>query len=82
MQKLDLQMLEGWLWESANIMRGTVDSSDYKNYIFGILLINGVQCCKWSSMIKSLRTAFRILLFLTVAFAIPVHAQFSADRRK
>ena len=39
MQKLDLQTLESWLWESANILRGSIDSSDFKNYIFGILFL-------------------------------------------
>ena len=30
MEKLTLQQLESHLWESANIMRGSIDSSDYK----------------------------------------------------
>jgi len=37
--KLDLETLESWLWESANILRGSIDSSDFKNYIFGILFL-------------------------------------------
>src|SRR5699024_10521089 len=37
MAKLTLQELESHLWESANILRGSIDSSDYKNYIFGLL---------------------------------------------
>ncbi len=39
MSKLTLQQLESYLWESANILRGSIDSSDYKNYIFGILFL-------------------------------------------
>lgn len=39
MEKLTLQQLESHLWESANIMRGSIDSSDYKNYIFGLLFL-------------------------------------------
>ncbi|HDR4726444.1 type I restriction-modification system subunit M [Bacillus cereus group sp. Sample62] len=39
MEKLILQQLESHLWESANIMRGSIDSSDYKNYIFGLLFL-------------------------------------------
>lgn len=35
--KLSLESLESWLWESANILRGSIDSSDFKNYIFGLL---------------------------------------------
>ncbi|QQK80726.1 SAM-dependent DNA methyltransferase [Salicibibacter cibi] len=36
---LTLQQLESHLWESANILRGSIDSSDYKNYIFGLLFL-------------------------------------------
>ncbi|KIP20613.1 putative type I restriction enzymeP M protein [Anoxybacillus ayderensis] len=39
MSKLTLQELESHLWESANILRGSIDSSDYKNYIFGMLFL-------------------------------------------
>lgn len=37
--KLTLDTLESWLWESANILRGSIDSSDFKNYIFGLLFL-------------------------------------------
>jgi len=37
--KLTLDTLEGWLWDSANILRGSIDSSDFKNYIFGLLFL-------------------------------------------
>jgi type I restriction enzyme M protein len=36
---LTQQQLESHLWESANILRGSIDSSDYKNYIFGMLFL-------------------------------------------
>ena len=36
-EALTLQQLKSHLWESANILRGSIDSSDYKNYIFGLL---------------------------------------------
>lgn len=39
MSKLTQQQLESHLWESANILRGSIDSSDYKNYIFGMLFL-------------------------------------------
>ena len=39
MGQLSLQQLESHLWESANILRGSIDSSDYKNYIFGMLFL-------------------------------------------
>jgi type I restriction enzyme M protein len=37
--KLTRQELESHLWKSADILRGSIDSSDYKNYIFGLLFI-------------------------------------------
>jgi type I restriction enzyme M protein len=37
--KLQLETLESWLWDSANILRGSIDSSDFKNYIFGLLFL-------------------------------------------
>lgn len=39
MGKLTLQELESHLWKSADILRGSVDSSDYKSYIFGLLFL-------------------------------------------
>lgn len=36
---LSLSTLETWLWDSANILRGSIDSSDFKNYIFGLLFL-------------------------------------------
>lgn len=39
MAKIDLETLKSHLWESANILRGSIDASDYKNYIFGLLFL-------------------------------------------
>lgn len=36
-EALTLQQIKSHLWESANILRGSIDSSDYKNFIFGLL---------------------------------------------
>ncbi len=38
-KKIDLSSLENYLWEAADILRGSIDSSDYKNYIFGLLFL-------------------------------------------
>jgi type I restriction-modification system DNA methylase subunit len=42
-RKLTLPELERFLWESANILRGKIDSSDYKNYIFGLLFLKRIS---------------------------------------
>lgn len=43
MSKLTQQQLESHLWESANILRGSIDSSDYKSYIFGLLFLKRIN---------------------------------------
>ena len=34
---LTLQQLETPLWDAADILRGRIDSGEYKHYIFGLL---------------------------------------------
>ena len=36
-EELTLQELKSYLWESANILRGSIDAADFKNYILGML---------------------------------------------
>lgn len=40
---IKLEDLEGYLWEAADILRGSIDSSDYKNYIFGLLFLKRIN---------------------------------------
>ena len=42
MSKTDLETLKAHLWESANILRGNIDASNYKNYIFGLLFLKRI----------------------------------------
>ncbi len=39
MNKLTREQLNAHLWGAADILGGSIDSSDYKNYIFGMLFL-------------------------------------------
>jgi type I restriction-modification system DNA methylase subunit len=43
---LSLDQLEAHLWRAADILRGAIDASDYKHYIFGLLFFKRL-CDVW-----------------------------------
>ncbi len=42
-EQITLSQLEAYLWEAANILRGPVDASDFKTYIFPLLFFKRVS---------------------------------------
>ena len=42
-ETLELDTLQSHLWQAADILRGNIDSSEYKTYIFGLLFLKRIN---------------------------------------
>jgi type I restriction enzyme M protein len=42
-QLVSERLLESWLWDAANILRGPVDASDFKAYVFPLLFLKRIS---------------------------------------
>ncbi len=83
--QLTLQQLESHLWESANILRGKIDSSDFKHYIFGLLFFKRL-CDVWQEEFDERLTRYgdreRAADPTEHRFHLPAHASWQAVRRR
>ncbi len=82
--QLSLRQLENHLWEAANILRGKIDSSDFKHYIFGLLFFKRL-CDVWQEEFEERLQRYgdpeRAADPTEHRFHLPAHASWEAVRR-
>src|SRR5258706_1083167 len=78
--QLSLQQLEQFLWKSADILRGKIDSSDYKKYIFGLLFYKRISDV-WDEEYKKINDEYKDEILATAdynhRFQVPKECRWS-----
>ncbi len=82
--RLSLRQLENHLWEAANILRGKIDSSDFKHFIFGLLFFKRL-CDVWQEEFEERYQRYgdpeRAADPTEHRFHLPAHASWESVRR-
>ena len=85
MSQLTLAELETHLWGAADLLRGSIDSGDFKHYIFGLLFYKRV-CDVWEEEYEQLLAEFDGDTEVAIdpdehRFHIPGHSLWRATRK-
>ena len=85
-KKITLSELEGYLWGAANLMRGSIDAGEYKNYIFPLLFLKRLSDVYQEEFEEALEASGNDENFAALpeqhAFQVPDGAQWKNIREK
>ena len=85
-KQITLSELEGYLWGAANLMRGSIDAGEYKNYIFPLLFLKRLSDVYQEEFEEALEASANDENFAALpeqhAFQVPDGAQWKNIREK
>lgn len=85
-KQITLSELEGYLWGAANLMRGSIDAGEYKNYIFPLLFLKRLSDVYQEEFEEALEASGNDENFAALpeqhAFQVPDGAQWKSIREK
>ena len=85
-KQITLSELEGYLWGAANLMRGSIDAGEYKNYIFPLLFLKRLSDVYQEEFEEALEASGNDENFAALpeqhAFQVPDGAQWKNIREK